>query len=112
MRGNRDQLIEELSERIQTFGESGDSTRVLDAAVPGLARDLAETLYSDSQVEITPDVARALTALVAVHWIRSQLLPDGQDQDDLRACRKWSAPLLAVAPDLVPEPVRAHLGRP
>ena len=50
---HRDQLIDELSERIQTFGTSGDSTGVLDAAG-----------------------------------------------------------LLAVAPDLVPEPVRAYPGRP
>jgi hypothetical protein len=112
MPGHRDQLIDELSERMQAFAKSGDSTGVLDAAVPGLARDHAETLWSTSYVDITPDVARALTALVTVHWIRSQLLPDGQDHDDLLACRKWSGPLLAVAPDLVPEPVRAYLGRP
>jgi hypothetical protein len=112
MPGNQDQLIEELSERIQTFGKSGDPAAVLDAAVPGLARDLAETLTQDPPDGGSSDVGRAVTALVAVHWIRYQLLPGGQDQDDLRACLKWSAALLPVAPDLVPEPVRAYLGRP
>ena len=112
MRGNRDQLIEELGERLRIFAEYGDPTGVLDAAVPGLTRDLAETLTQDSRDAAAPDVARTLTALVGVHWLRYQLLPDGQDQDDLRACLKWSAVLLPVAPDLVPGPVRAWLGRP
>ncbi len=111
MRRSRDQLIEELSERIRTFGESGDPTGVLDVAVPGLARDLAESLTQHSR-DAAPNVASAVTALVAAHWIRYQFLPDGQDQDDLQACLKWSAALLPVAPDLVPEPVRTYLGRP
>ena len=50
--------------------------------------------------------------LVAVHWARYQLLPEGQDQSDLQACLKWSAALLPIAPHLVPEPVRAHLAGP
>jgi hypothetical protein len=44
MPGHRDQLIDELSERMQAFAKSGDSTGVLDAAVPGLARDTLEHL--------------------------------------------------------------------
>ncbi len=112
MPGNRDQLTEELLERYWTFLESRDTTVLLDAAVPVLARNLAETLWSTSYVEITPDVARTLTALVAVHWTRSVLLPDGQGEDDLRACMRWSRVLLVVNPDLVPEPVRARLGQP
>ena len=110
MRRSRDQLIEELSERIRTFAESGDPTGVLDAAVPGLARDLDESLTQHSR-DAAPNVVPAVIALVSVHWIRYQILPNGQDQDDLRACLKWSAALLPVAPELVPEPVRAHLGR-
>jgi len=53
----------------------------------------------------------ALIALVGVHWIRSRLLPGEQGQDDLQACRRWSGILIHAAPDLVPEPVRAYLGR-
>lgn len=44
-----------------------------------------------------------------MHWVRYQLLPEGEDQDDLRDCLRWSAVLLRVAPQLVPEPVRAYL---
>ena len=42
----------------------------------------------------------------------SQLLPEGQNQDDRQACLKWSAALLPVAPDLVPEPMRARWPAP
>jgi hypothetical protein len=112
MAGNREQLTEELFARLQAFGESGDATVLLDAAVPALSRNLTETFPMGSRFAVTSDVARAITALVAVHWTRSQLLPDGQDQDDLRACLQWSRVLLAVRPDLVPEPVRARLGQP
>ena len=55
------------------------------------------------------DLLGALDVLTTVHWIRYQLLPEGQDQDDLQACLHWSATLLPVAPHLVPEPVRTHL---
>jgi hypothetical protein len=108
---NRDQLIDKLSERIRRFNESGDPAVLLDPEVPGLARDLAETLWSPTYLDVTPDVTKALIALVGVHWIRSQLLPGEQGQDDLQACRRWSGILIHTAPDLVPEPVRAYLGR-
>lgn len=111
MPGNRDQLTEELSQRVRRLGENRDPAAVLDAAVPGLLRDLAGTFTLNTRYAVTPEVARALTVLVAVHWLRSQLLPAGQDQDDLQACLSWSAVLLPLAPELVPEPVRAHLGR-
>lgn len=111
MSGNREQLTEELAARMRRFAEHSDPTAVLDAAVPGLARDLGET-FTEGVRYAVPDVSSALTVLVGVHWIRSQLLPPGQDLDDLRACLKWSEALLLIAPELVPEPIRAHLGRP
>jgi hypothetical protein len=112
MPANREQLTEELSERIRRFGEQRDPMAVLDAVVPGLARDLAGTFKLGVREAVTADVASAMTVLVAVHWIRSQLLPPGQDQDDLEACLSWSAVLLPIRPELVPEPIRAHLGQP
>jgi CHAT domain len=109
---NRYGLIKELSERLRAAVESGDPTGVLDNAVPRLARDLAETLTQDSLRAAAPDVVEALRVLAAVHWMRYQLLPGGRGQDDLQACLKWSAALLSVAPDLVPEPARAYLADP
>jgi hypothetical protein len=111
MPGNRDQLTEELSERLRRLAEKGEVAAVLDAAVPGMLRDLAGTFILNTRYAVTPEVATALKVLVAVHWLRSQLLPAGQDYDDLQACLSWSAVLLPLAPELVPEPVRAHLSR-
>ena len=102
---NRDRLIKDLIKRVRAAMESGDPTGVLDAATLHLARDLAETFPQEA---VVPDVI-ALGALVAVHWARYLVLPEGQGQDDLQACLKWSAALLPVAPQLVPEPVRTHL---
>jgi predicted metal-dependent phosphoesterase TrpH len=92
--------------------QSGDLAGMLDAAVSRLARDLARTITQESRDAVAPDVAEALSVLVAVHWVRYQLLPEGKDHDDLQACLKWSAALLPVAPEQVPEPVRAHLAGP
>jgi hypothetical protein len=111
MAGNRDQLTAELSERIRLFAEERDLTAVLDAEVPGMLRDLRATFTLGQRYPVTPEVAQAMKVLVAVHWIRSQLLPPGQSEDDLQACLQWSAVLLPIAPELVPEPVRAHLER-
>jgi hypothetical protein len=47
-----------LSERMQTFGESGDPPGVLDAEVPGLVRYLAETFTLGSRYAVAPDVAK------------------------------------------------------
>ena len=91
---------------------SGDHTGVLDPVVSRLALDLAGTLTRDSRDAVAPNVVEALSVLVTVHWVRCQLLPEGQQQDDLQACLKWSAVLLQAAPNQVPEPVRAYLAGP
>jgi hypothetical protein len=110
--GNRDRLVKDLSERLRTRTESGDLTELLGAEVLSLARDLGEALSQDFQ-EVSPaDFVAALSVLVAVRWIRYQLLPEGQDQDDLQACLKWSEALLPLAPHLVPEPVLISLAGP
>ena len=88
--------------------EAGDPASLLDAEVPGMAQTLAGILTAGLQGEIAPDF-EAMSTLADVHWIRYQVLPEGQDQDDLEACLTWSAMLLTVAPHLVPEHVRAHL---
>ena len=96
--------------RLLARAESGDLTGLLDAAVLSLARELADVLARDYRDATITDVADALSLLSGVHWVRYQLLPEGEDQDDLRDCLRWSAVLLRVAPQLVPEPVRASLG--
>ena len=90
---------------------SGNPTRMLDATVSGLLRDLTETVTQEFRDAAVPEMIEALNVLVAVHWIRCQLLHRGQ-YEEIYACLKWSAALLPVAPHLVPEPVRAYLSGP
>ena len=107
-RGNRDRLIKELAERVRAVQDPGDLTGVLDTAVPGLARELAESV-PNLPGAAAPKAVQALNVLLGVHWLRYQFLPGDQRQEDLQGCLKCSAALLRVAPRLVPEPVRAHL---
>jgi hypothetical protein len=100
--GNMDRLVKDLSELLQAGTESGDLTRLIDAAVPCLTRDQAGTLTQDSRDITTSELAVPLSVLVNVHWVRYQLLPEGQDQDDLQAYLKWSAALLPVASHIAP----------
>ena len=109
MHENWDRLVGDLSERLQAAINSGDPTGLVDATALSQVQDLAEILTQDSRDAAAPDLIEALNVLVAVHWIRHQVLPEGQDQEDLQACQKWSATLLPLAPHLVPEPMRAYL---
>ena len=102
-------MIKDLSERLRTRMESGDPAVMLDAETLSLARNLGETLTRDYRKVPPVDFVEALSVLVAAHWARYQLLPEGQDQSDLEACLKWSAALLPIAPHLIPQPVRAYL---
>ena len=89
--------------------EPDDLTAVLDPAVPQLTRDLADMLTQDLRDPVTPTVLEIITLLVHVHWYRIAGLPEGQSKDDVQACQRWSAVLLPIAPELLPEPVRAIL---
>ena len=89
--------------------ESGDPATLLDTETLSLARNLGETLTRHRRKIPPSDFVEALSVLVAVHWARYQLLPEGQDQGDLQAGLKWSAALLPMAPQLIPQPVRAYL---
>jgi hypothetical protein len=109
MRDRRDQLVRQLSEVLQAVAKSGDGTPLLANQVRQQARELAKTLIQDSPDTAVPGTLEALAVLVGVHWLRYRGLPEGQDQDDLRACLAWSAALLPLEPSLVPAPVRAYL---
>ena len=77
--------------------DSGDPKGMLDAEVLSQARELGETVAKDFRKIPPADFAAALSVLVAVHWARYQLLPEGQDQSDWQECLKWSAALLPLA---------------
>jgi tetratricopeptide (TPR) repeat protein len=109
MRANRDQLVKDLYDRISSAEQSKDLPRLLDPELLDLVGELAATFDQDAPDVGTPAAAVAAGMIVAVHWSRYQLLPDGQDQGDFRSLLKWSAVLTPVAPHLVPEPVRDYL---
>ena len=110
MRGNRDQLVKDLSGRLLASG-SGNPAEVLEAAVPRLTRNLTRSFTPGTEDAADLDV-EAVSVLAAVLYARFPLLRERQDQDDLQACLKLSSLLLSVAPDLVPESMRAYLPAP
>lgn len=106
---DRERLVRELSHTLQEVSATGDGTPLLDDRVYEIARELADDLTRGPVSATVPGTAEALAVLVGTHWLRYRGLPSGQDQDDLRACIAWSALLLPIQPDLVPQPVRAYL---
>jgi tetratricopeptide (TPR) repeat protein len=109
VRDERDQLVRPLSEVLQAVAKSGNGTPLLADQVRQQARELAQALTRDPPDPAAPGTLEALGVLVGVHWLRYRGLPEGQDQDDLRACLAWSAVLLPLEPSLVPGPVRSYL---
>src|SRR6202042_2742579 len=107
--GNRERLVKALAERLTVGIESGDPASVGDAAVLRLAQDLAGTLTGDSLAPVAPEAVEAITALVTVHWARYRILPEGQDEEDMRACLRWAGVFMPVMSPLVPSPVREYL---
>jgi hypothetical protein len=107
MREDVERLVRDLSGRLRSAREPGRQAELLDPAVPVQARELA-TILADGSGDSTVAV-EARGVLVAIHWIRSQSLSRGQNEEDLRECLRWSSVLLPSAPHLVPEPVRVYL---
>jgi hypothetical protein len=107
--GNRDLLVQELSELLQTAAEASNPAVLTDSAVAERLASLGEIVAGELHDSRKGDVVEVLSLLVTLHWIRYQILPEGDDQADLSACLAWSAKLLPVAPNLIPEPVRDHL---
>ena len=99
---DRDQLVAELERFLQyASGPDADSAAVLDPA--GL--DLADQLIAVAE---SSDV-QAAYLIGLLHWLRYQMLPEGEDGNDLHAAVSIFAKLLPVDANLVPEPLRAEL---
>lgn len=76
-------LIAALFTRLQRLVGSGDPSEVLDTAALDEASRLWEAvLPADGNLQAVP--VDVLTALAYLHWSRYQVLPEGQDQHDLR----------------------------
>ena len=84
------------------FSNSGDRSAVLDPAAleeAGWLWDAVRPADGDPQ-GVPVDV---LTVLAYLHWARYQVLPEGQDQDDLRAAVFLFGGLAGRAPERVPK---------
>jgi hypothetical protein len=96
-------LIASLADRIRAF-EKGDPTAVLDDQALAEAADLWQQAAADDGIPV--DVAQVVAWL---HWYRSMVLPEDQDQEELQTALKVFAAIVEVAPDLVPEQVKTYL---
>jgi hypothetical protein len=103
-----DDLLTALTDRIQRFSETGDPSLVLDPAVLDEANLLADAVPSgeESSQSISVD---ALIVLGSLHLARYEVLPVGEDQDDLQRALQFFGLLLERAPERVPENIRSFL---
>jgi hypothetical protein len=86
---------------MRQFARSGDASVVLDPAAPDEARRLREAVQpaDGDQQGIPVDV---LTTLAYLHLARYRVLPEGQDQEDLRESLALFGVLADRAPERVP----------
>jgi tetratricopeptide (TPR) repeat protein len=103
----RDELLNELRERIHRFLDTGDP----DSVLSDNARHLVERLW-----DCVPDPASDLEVLHAfgwVHWCGYLALPEGEHQEHLGdAALRYFEPVHRVFPDSVPDAVRNVLANP
>jgi hypothetical protein len=101
-----DRLVAALNSRIAQFAGSGTLSTVLDPAALNKASRLREgALSADGDVRtVSADV---LTVPACLHWSRYQVLPAGQDQDDLRCGPRSASPACSLAGCLIVFPMRS-----
>jgi tetratricopeptide (TPR) repeat protein len=109
--GRKDELVKDLSVRLARLTESGDPAALLAPETARLAAELAAIIGPDPAAAGRED-AVPLRLLADVHLARCQVPPADDDQDDLWAGLAWSAALLSVSADLVPEQVRVLVAEP
>lgn len=102
--------VDDILKRLSIFVDEGEPDAVLNGRVPELAQQIAQDIAQAVDGGLRRDV-EAMAALVGTFWCRYGVLPQEKDLDnELRACLKWSDQLLPLAPELVPSPIRNHLG--
>jgi tetratricopeptide (TPR) repeat protein len=103
----RDQLLRFINGRLSRYEQWHDASDVLDDKLRAAALELLELLGGR-----TTDT-EAVTAAASVFWLRYRLLPEGQDEADLRQALALYRAIHAVRPEAVPDELRtAVLGDP
>jgi hypothetical protein len=102
-----DDLIAPLSSRLQRFGESRNPSLVLER--PTIEE--ANALWNAARPKRgkSPAITQALVVLAHLYWARYRVLPNGEDQDDLRAALGLFKLIAAAEPELIPRQVQAAL---
>ncbi|MGV9214719.1 CHAT domain-containing protein [Micromonospora sp. RB23] len=99
-----------LRERLDRFGATGDRRAVLDSGAIHDAEAVVDLVTATPTDGPLPErVAEGMSLLASLHWYRYQLLPSGEDADDLDQALRLTEFLLRVAPDRVPPPLRELL---
>jgi tetratricopeptide (TPR) repeat protein len=98
--GVREERLSALLARLEGVTATGDLSPVLESAALNEARQLMEVAGGAHDLE-------ALFAVGWLHWFRYQVLPDGQDQPDLKAAVTMFLPCFIGGMELsrLPEPL-------
>ena len=99
----RNELLSSLRERLGRFIEEKDTGAIL-------SRDTLREMKA--LLALTPEPSSDPEVLITVgylHWFRYQVLPQGEDQQDLRAALTFFAPIYQADPEAVPGPLRTFL---
>ncbi|MBL7487606.1 CHAT domain-containing protein [Frankia sp. AgW1.1] len=98
----RERQLSRVRARLQRLSSSQDRAAVLDADA---VADVEAMVESVSDLSDDIEIAHAAGWL---HWMRYQLLDDGNDQQDLAAALTFFAHVYKDRPDAVPDQVRVH----
>ncbi|MCO1597799.1 CHAT domain-containing protein [Micromonospora sp. RHAY321] len=106
----RSDPLSRLRERLDDFGATRDPRAVLDSGAIRDAEAVMELVTATPADGPLPEpVAEGIFLLACLHWYRYQLLPSGEDADDLGQAVTLTEALLGIAPQLVSPPLLAML---
>ncbi|NES39788.1 CHAT domain-containing protein [Micromonospora sp. PPF5-17] len=99
----RSDPVRRLRERLDDFGAGRDPRRLFEAGAARDAEAVIDLVTATAPAGPLPErTAEGLFLLACLHWYRYQLLPAGQDADDLAQAVKLTELLLHAAPGRVP----------
>ncbi|WP_433534839.1 CHAT domain-containing protein [Micromonospora sp. CA-249363] len=99
-----------LRERLDRFAATADRRAVLDSGAIRDAEAVMDLVTATPTDGPLPErVVEGMSLLAGLHWYRYQLLPSGEDADDLDQALRLTEFLLRFAPERVPPPLLALL---
>ena len=104
MRQERDHLLAQMNDLLESYVRERDPDLLLSDEAVGLAQRVVQSLVE----EPAPDLP-GLNALGWWHWYRYELLPKGRDQQDLTAALSLLYPVLEADSSAYLSPLVEHL---